>query len=115
MTISCSSVLAWHFQVTLAVDGRQHRRYLQNCKNIDKDQKALGYRRVAELLIDLQNNGLVESQSTKRRRGGYGRGYRFNVEPKTVGESCFSEVAHTGIEKRYRGQVTRNSGGKEKN
>ncbi len=59
------------------------------CKNIAKDQKPLGYRRVAELLVDVQNSGLATSQSMARSKGGYGRGYKLEVEPKDVGEACF--------------------------
>lgn len=63
--------------------------YKQYCKEIVKGQKELGYRRVTEILTDIQNSGLVVSQPMAKSNGGYGRGYKLVVEPKMIGDACY--------------------------
>ena len=70
-----------------------------------KDSKPLGYRRVSELLTELENTGLVISQTSSHRRHGYGTQYKLVVSPEMVGKAVSSEwraglvkqkIAHEG-------------------
>jgi len=72
----------WHSTSTI---------YKQYCKIIEKDVKPLGYRRVSELLTELQNSGLALSQTSSKGRHGYGTQYKLTVSPEIIGQSCFSE------------------------
>jgi len=65
--------------------------YDQYCKVIRKDTKPLGYRRVSELLIELENTGLVVSQTGSKGRHGYGTQYKLVVSPEMVGKAAFPE------------------------
>ncbi len=49
----------------------------------------LTYRRVSELLTELENMGLVISQTGSRGRYGYGSEYRLVVPPGEIGKVCF--------------------------
>lgn len=63
--------------------------YRQYCACLQKDVRPLGYRRVSELLMELENLGLAASRAGSRGRRGYGREYRLAMPPQVVGESCF--------------------------
>lgn len=65
--------------------------YNQYCKVIQKETKPLGYRRVSELLIELENTGLVVSQTSSKGRHGYGTQYKLAVSPEMVGMTAFPE------------------------
>jgi len=72
----------WHSTSTI---------YKQYCKITEKDVKPLSYRRVSELLTELQNSGLALSQTSSKGRHGYGTQYKLTVSPEIIGQSCFSE------------------------
>lgn len=65
--------------------------YDQYCKIIRKETKPLGYRRVSELLIELENTGLVVSQTGSKGRHGYGTQYKLVVSPDMVGKTAFAD------------------------
>ncbi len=65
--------------------------YGQYCKIIQKETKPLGYRRVSELLIELENTGLVVSQTGSKGRHGYGTQYKLVVSPDMVGKTAFAD------------------------
>ncbi len=46
--------------------------------------KLVGYRRASELLVKLENTGLVESQIKSKGRYGYGAQYKLTVDPETI-------------------------------
>lgn len=48
----------------------------------------LGYRRVSDLLKDLENTGLVTSRAGSRGRYGYGREYKLAAPPEIIGPYC---------------------------
>lgn len=73
---------AWHSTSVL---------YNQYCKIIKKETKPLGYRRVSELLTELENTGLVVSQTSSKGRHGYGTQYKLVVSPEMVGKAAFPE------------------------
>jgi len=54
-------------------------------KILIKDQKPLSYRRVVDLLIEIENSGLVVSRTLSRGRYGYGTEYRLVMSPELVG------------------------------
>lgn len=58
---------------------------------LPKNIKPLSYRRVSELLVDLENTGLVKSYTSSKGRHGYGTQYKLVELPETVGKICFSE------------------------
>ncbi|MEX0765010.1 MAG: AAA family ATPase [Nitrosopumilaceae archaeon] len=72
----------WHSTSTI---------YNQYCKIMAKDTKPLSYRRVSELLVELENTGLVTSQTSSKGRHGYGTQYKLVVSPEMVGTKVSSE------------------------
>ena len=62
--------------------------YSQYKQFVPPNIRPLGYRRISELLIDLENTGLVRYHTASR--GKYGRDTRFKLMdlPETVGAKC---------------------------
>jgi len=58
---------------------------------VDKTIRPLSYRRVSELLVELENTGLVVSQTGSKGRHGYGSQYKLLQAPEIVGKACFSK------------------------
>lgn len=73
---------AWHSTSVL---------YNQYGEIVQKGTKPLGYRRVSELFTELQNTGLVMSQTSSKGRHGYGTQYKLAVSPEMVGMTAFPE------------------------
>jgi archaeal cell division control protein 6 len=55
---------------------------------LSRDTKPLTYRRIAELLTELENMGLVTSHTSSKGRQGYGTQYKLVVPPEVVGRVC---------------------------
>ena len=55
------------------------------------DIKPLTYRRIAELLTELENMGLVTSHTSSKGRKGYGTQYKLVVPPEAIGKVCFPD------------------------
>ena len=53
---------------------------------LSKDERALTHRRVSDLLVELENTGLVISETRSRGRQGYGTSYKLTVMPELVGD-----------------------------
>jgi cell division control protein 6 len=53
--------------------------------------KPLTYRRIAELLTELENMGLVISYTSSKGRHGYGTQYKLVVPPEAIGKVCFPD------------------------
>ena len=53
--------------------------------------KPLTYRRIAELLTELENMGLVISHTSSKGRHGYGTQYKLVVPPEAIGKACFPD------------------------
>jgi cell division control protein 6 len=74
----------------------------QYLKIVDKDTKPVTYRRVSEILREIENTGLTVSQTSSKGRYGYGSQYKLDISPETVGEICFPKfwmsVARAKIE-----------------
>jgi cell division control protein 6 len=73
---------AWHSTSTV---------YNQYCRILNKDTKPLTYRRIAELLTELENMGLVISHTSSKGRHGYGTQYKLVVPPEAIGKVCFPD------------------------
>ena len=52
---------------------------------LDKNTKPVSYRRFSELLKDLENTGLVNSNTSSKGRKGYSSEFKLAVSPETVG------------------------------
>lgn len=81
-------------RITFLIDEEWHstsRLYEQYCKIIGNEVKPLTYRRVSELLTELENTGLVVSHTSSKGRQGYGTQYKLTVSPEMAGKVCFPE------------------------
>jgi archaeal cell division control protein 6 len=56
---------------------------------LEEGAKPLTYRRIAELLTELENMGLVISHTSSKGRHGYGTQYKLVVPPEVIGKICF--------------------------
>jgi len=59
--------------------------YAKYSKTMAQDTKPLSYRRIVDLLIELENTGLVISRTLSRGRYGYGTEYKLKLSPEMVG------------------------------
>jgi cell division control protein 6 len=58
---------------------------------IAKEHKPLTYRRVSELLTEMENTGLVVSHTASKGRHGYGTQYKLVLAPDIIGKAVFVE------------------------
>jgi cell division control protein 6 len=65
--------------------------YNQYRLTLDERTKPLTYRRIAELLTELENMGLVISHTSSKGRYGYGTQYKLVVPPEAIGKVCFPD------------------------
>ena len=65
--------------------------YNQYRLTLDGRTKPLTYRRIAELLTELENMGLVISHTSSKGRHGYGTQYKLVVPPEAIGKVCFPD------------------------
>jgi archaeal cell division control protein 6 len=65
--------------------------YNQYRLTLDERTKPLTYRRIAELLTELENMGLVISHTSSKGRHGYGTQYKLVVPPEVIGKVCFPD------------------------
>lgn len=72
----------WHSTSTL---------YEQYNKILVSKIKPLSYRRISELLVELQNTGIATSQTGSKGRHGYGTQYKLLISPEMIGKACFDE------------------------
>jgi archaeal cell division control protein 6 len=73
---------AWHSTSTV---------YNQYRHILGQDIKPLTYRRIAELLNELENMGLVISHTSSKGRHGYGTQHKLVVPPEAIGKACFPD------------------------
>jgi cell division control protein 6 len=65
-----------------------------------KDKKPLSYRRVSDLLVELENSGLVVSRAYSRGRNGYGKEYKLKVSPDLIGPSIDPDFFESLVERK---------------
>jgi cell division control protein 6 len=58
---------------------------------LEKSANPLTYRRIAELLTELENMGFVISHTSSKGRHGYGTQYKLVVPPEAIGKVCFPD------------------------
>jgi cell division control protein 6 len=58
---------------------------------LEEGTKPLTYRRIAELLTELENMGLVTSHTSSKGRHGYGTQFKLVVPPEAIGKVCFAD------------------------
>lgn len=56
-----------------------------------KSVPELSYRRISEILTDIENTGLITSQISSKGRGGYGKQYKLVFSPDLVGPAMDSD------------------------
>ena len=56
-----------------------------------KNSNPLSYRRISDLLVELENSGLLVSRAYSRGRNGYGKEYKLKISPELVGPSIDKE------------------------
>jgi cell division control protein 6 len=74
----------WHSTSTVY---NQYRRIITE----EDNTKPLTYRRISELLTELENMGLVISHTSSKGRHGYGTQYKLVVPPEVIGKVCFPD------------------------
>ncbi|MHA7646489.1 Cdc6/Cdc18 family protein [Nitrosopumilus sp. S4] len=67
---------------------------------VSKDYMPLKYRRVSDLLVELENTGILVSRAYSRGRGGYGKEYKLKVDPSLVGPSVNKEFYDSQVKRR---------------
>ncbi len=75
----------WHSISTM------YNQYRHIVERDDNDTKPITYRRIAELLTELENMGLATSHRSSKGRHGYGTQYKLVVPPETIGKVCFPD------------------------
>ncbi len=58
---------------------------------VAKEYSPLKYRRVSDLLVELENSGMLVSRAYSRGRSGYGKEYKLKIDPALVGPSLDKE------------------------
>lgn len=66
---------------------------------VSKDNP-LKYRRVSDLLVELENTGILVSRAYSRGRGGYGKEYKLKVDPGIVGPFVSEEFYDSQVQRR---------------
>lgn len=74
--------------------------FSQYQKFVPPSVRPLSYRRVSELLIDLENTGLVKYHTASHGRYGRDTQFRITELPETVGELCFPEAWKNVVSKK---------------
>ena len=65
--------------------------YDKYCSMIVEGKKPLSYRRIVDLLVEVQNSGLVISRTLSKGRHGYGTEYKLQISPDIVGPTVSEE------------------------
>jgi cell division control protein 6 len=67
---------------------------------VANEKTPLKYRRVSDLLVELENSGMLVSRAYSRGRGGYGKEYKLKVDPSLVGPSVDQEFYDSVIRRK---------------
>ena len=74
--------------------------FIKYAKLVSKDHTPLKYRRVSDLLVELENTGILISRAYSRGRGGYGKEYKLKVDPSLVGPSVNEEFYDSLVQRK---------------
>ena len=69
---------------------------------VSKNHTPLKYRRVSDLLVELENTGILVSRAYSRGRNGYGKEYKLKIDPILVGPSVGEEFYVSLLERKQR-------------
>lgn len=75
----------WHSTATI------YKQY-QMVNSITNVQKPVGYRRVAELLNELENTGFTVSQTGSKGKYGYGTQHKLTIDPEIMIKTIYPEI-----------------------
>ena len=75
---------------------------------VSKEQTPLKYRRVSDLLVELENSGMLVSRAYSRGRGGYGKEYKLKIDPSLVGPSVDPEFYDSLVKKKAAADMREN-------
>ncbi len=73
---------------------------------VSAENKPLSYRRCSDLLIELDNSGLVVSRAYSRGRHGYGKEYKLKISPDLVGPVIGKDWFDSLVEQKVRTDET---------
>ena len=65
--------------------------FLSFSKLVSSDKNPLSYRQISDLLVELENSGLVVPRAYSKGRNGYGKEYKLTISPDLVGPSVDKE------------------------
>jgi cell division control protein 6 len=65
---------------------------------VSKKREPLKYRRVSDLLVELENLGVLRSHNYSKGRYGYGKEYKLEVDPNIVGPSVGKEFFESVVQ-----------------
>jgi len=68
-----------------------HKLHKKYCDLVQKGTKPVSHRRFSEILRELENTGLVTSQTGSQGRKGYSSQFRLVMPPEIVGQACFPD------------------------
>jgi len=69
---------------------------------VSKNHTPLKYRRVSDLLVKLENTGILVSRAYSHGRNGYGKEYKLKVDPGLVGPSVDEKYYASLLEQKQR-------------
>jgi cell division control protein 6 len=81
--------------------------YKKYSEIVSNNQNPLSYRRVSDLLVELENSGLVVSRAYSRGRGGYGKEYKLKVSPDLIGPAIDKEFFDNLLKRRRSKDLTK--------
>lgn len=90
-TVTYMTGEAWHSTSTV---------YDQYVKLVQKGTKPLTYRRISELLTELENTGLALSQTGSRGRHGYGTQYKLTLLPEIIGRAISADYWNSVVSRK---------------
>jgi cell division control protein 6 len=76
---------------------------------LEEGTKPLTYRRIAELLTELENMGFVISHTSSKGRKGYGTQYKLVVPPEAIGKVCFPDWWSDVVQRKMQHDISASS------
>lgn len=64
------------------------------------EDNSLKYRRISDLLVELENTGILVSRAYSRGMGGYGKEYKLKVDPGVIDPSVSEKFYDSQIQRR---------------
>ena len=74
--------------------------YKKYTELVSKENKPLAYRRVSDILVELDDAGLLVSRAYSRGRNGYGKEYKLKIGPELVGPAVDKKFYDSLVEQK---------------